>query len=139
MCHSGSVVSPCARSVAAERSARARCAVSVFLIALVMAVAASATARAAPLQQCGDSPANYPRAGVYKVTSRVTRCIVARNIAVRWYFRNQHSPLGYRCRVHRVPGFGAVRCTHRGGRQVRFEYYISPRTKVPRAANPAHR
>jgi hypothetical protein len=126
----------CAQWTLGIRSTYARRAASVLVIALVMAIA-PVPARAAPLRRCGDAPANYPRAGVYNVTSRVTRCFVARGIAVRWYFRNQHSPVGYRCRVHRTPGLGVVRCTHRGGRVVRFQYYLSPYARVPRPDDPA--
>jgi hypothetical protein len=110
----------------------------VLVIALALTVGASVPAPAAPVRRCGDAPANYPRAGVYNVTAQVTRCYVARGIAVRWYFRNQHSPAGYRCRVRRTPALGGiVRCTHRGGRLVRFEYYLSPNARVPRSADPA--
>jgi hypothetical protein len=107
-----------------------RRAASVLAIALVATIGASMPAPAAALRACGDAPANYPRGGVYNVTAQVTRCYVARGIAVRWYFRDQHSPVGYRCRVHKTPGLGVVRCTHAGGRVVRFEYFLSPHAKV---------
>lgn len=99
--------------------------------AMAPRVDASLHAAAPPRHHCGDAPANYPRAGVYNVTTQVTRCYVARNIAVRWYFRNQHSPMGYRCRAHRIADRGVVRCTHPGGRVVRFEYYVSPYYVAP--------
>lgn len=94
--------------------------------AMLDAAALPAHAAESPPRHCGDAPANHPRAGVYNVTAQVTRCYVARGIAVRWYFRNQHSALGYHCRVHRTTGLGVVRCTHPRGRVVRFEYYVSP-------------
>jgi hypothetical protein len=126
----GAQIPPAIRTTCARRAA------SVLVIALVMA-SGSVPASAAPLRRCGDAPANYPRSGVYNVTARVTRCYVARGIAVRWYFRNEHSPVGYRCRVQRAPGLGVVRCTHSGGRVVRFEYYLSPQARVPRSDDPA--
>ncbi|MEA2151434.1 MAG: hypothetical protein QOD69_3264 [Solirubrobacteraceae bacterium] len=129
------VMSLCAPSRPATRSTCVRRAAGVLVIALVMAIGA-VPARSAALQSCGDAPANYPRGGVYNVTAQVTRCYVARGIAVRWYFRDQHSPEGYRCRLHRTPGLSVVRCTHRGGRVVRFRYYLSPHATVRRPDDP---
>jgi hypothetical protein len=101
-------------------------AVAMAVAACAVEVPAPAVAVASRIRECGDVTANYPRAGVYNVTSRVTRCSRARNIAVRWYFRGQHSALGYRCRKRTMTGSWDVRCTASGGRIVRFQYYVSP-------------
>src|SRR3954463_12458641 len=101
---------------------------AVATYACAVALVSPAVGVASGIRECGDVTANYPRAGVYNVTSRVTRCSRARNVAVRWYFRGQHSPLGYRCRKRTVSGSWDVRCTADGGRVVRFQYYVSPLT-----------
>src|SRR4051812_15973170 len=107
------------------------CRVSARVLAVVVAVGTAllgtpAVSQAARIRECGDVTANYPRAGAYNVTSRVTSCRRARNVATRWYFRSQHSPLGYRCRVRRLAGSWDVRCTATRGRVVRFQYFVAP-------------
>ena len=93
---------------------------------MVAAFGGSNVASASAVRACGDVPANHPRAGAFNVTARVARCEVARGVATRWYFRNQHHPFGYRCRVRTTGNGHDVRCTARGGRVVRFQYFISP-------------
>jgi hypothetical protein len=89
------------------------------------ALASPTAAATSPIRHCGDVTANYPRAGVFNVTARVTSCEVARGVAVRWYFRDQHSPFGYRCMARRTRAGHDVRCTARQGRVVRFKYYVA--------------
>jgi hypothetical protein len=107
------------------RAAR-RASLLALIMPALLALAGPASADAAPIRECGDATANYPRAGAYNITSRVAGCSVARNVAVRWYFRGERSPRGYRCRVRRLSGSWDVRCTASAGRVVRFQYFIAP-------------
>ena len=52
---------------------------SAMLASCVSAAEGTAGLRmvSSSVRQCGDAPANYPRAGVYNITARVVRCSVA--------------------------------------------------------------
>jgi hypothetical protein len=94
------------------------------LICAVLAGALPTPSLAARIRECGDAAANYPNAGAFNITSRVTHCPRARKAAIRWYYRGEHSPFGFACRKRRSGGGWDVRCTKPGGRVVRFQYYV---------------
>ena len=99
-------------------------------VLLVMPGTSGAADAAAPIRECGDY-APGGGAGVFNITTRVTKCRTARRMARRLYhghWRNikpegQPFPRGeYTCRWRSIGIEAAdVRCTASRGRVVRFQ------------------
>lgn len=100
------------------------CALGATLL-LGLGTSAAVAPSGSRVKRCGDVPANHPQGGVYKITAAGTSCRVARGVAVRWYYRGEHHPFGYRCTTQRVAHGWRARCGTRG-RVVRFTYYLAP-------------
>lgn len=91
---------------------------------------------AAPIKECGDYPGGIG-AGVYNITTRVTRCSVARRMARRfWHGHWKNVPRtdlpgsarpfrrgSYTCRNRHIGSeLNDMRCTASGGRVVRWQW-----------------
>jgi hypothetical protein len=92
---------------------------------------------AAPIRECGNYPRQQVGAGVYNITSRVTRCRTARRMARRfWHGRWRNVPRtdrpnsdrpfrrgSYTCRNrHLGIELNDMHCTASGGRVVRWQW-----------------
>jgi hypothetical protein len=124
---------PLANQAGGKRDRRVRLLAVCLVLAATVGVLAGAPASssAAPIRECGDY-APGGGAGVYNITTRVTRCRVARRMARNFYYGHwtnvprDSRPFRrgeYTCRNQQI-GYelADLRCTASRGRVVRWQH-----------------
>lgn len=79
----------------------------------VVCLTTPASATAAPVKHCGDSP----QGGVYDIKAKNLSCRKARKMALGWYHRGRPMPAHFTCRLSSGPK--PARC-HHGRRSFSF-------------------